>query len=147
MTSTRGLEILKEVKEGRRTEEAVLSTGFFECRFYDDSKNTLSSEGCEVVRLTETSFICECTHLTNFLSFFNMGAEVLQNSNYDVWLALPLITLSSLKTNIGFYIACSYWTLLFFLGLLSMRADRKQLKGNKKMKLLYEMSHPSEGET
>ena len=58
-------------------EEVAISTGFFECRFYDETTNTLSSEGCEVTRLTETSFICECTHLTNFMSFFNKGAEVL----------------------------------------------------------------------
>ena len=65
--------------------------------------------------------------MTNFLSFFNKGAEVLQESNYDVWLALPQITASSLKTNIGFYIALSYWILLIIIGLLSISTDKKHL--------------------
>ena len=126
------------------TEELPIASGFFECCFYHETRNILSSEGCEVVRLTETSVICECTHLTNFMSFFNKGAEVLQESNYAVWLAIPQITLSALKTNIGFYIACSYWFLLFILGLLVCNTDRKHMRGRDKIKLLYEITHPSE---
>ena len=95
-----------------------------------------------MVRITETSIICECNHLTSFLSFFNKGAEVLQESNYDVWLAIPLITLSSLKTNVGFYIACTYWGLWLLLGILSMGADNKHFKGIGFLKLLYQISHP-----
>ena len=138
------MEILKEVEEGKMTEELAIASGFFECRFYHETRNILSSEGCKVARLAETSFICECTHLTNFLSFFNKGAEVLQESNYAVWLAIPQITLSALKTNIGFYIACSYWFLLFILGLLVCNTDRKHMRGRDKIKLLYEITHPSE---
>ena len=130
------------MKEGTITEQQALAAGFFECRFYDEVSGSLSSEGCKVVSISETSYICECTHLTNFLSFFNQGAQVLQDSNYDVWLALPLITLSSLKTNIGFYIACSYWILFFLLGGIAANTDHKLLKGNR-ISLLYKLTHPS----
>ena len=75
------------------------------------------------MKFTATSAICECSHLTNFLSFFNKGAEVLQESNYDVWLALPQISASSLKTNIGFYLGLSYWTLFLTIGLTTLATD------------------------
>ena len=91
---------------------------------------------------TETAFVCECNHLTIFLSFFNQGAEVLQESNYDVWLAIPHLTLQSLKTNIGFYIACTYWCAFSLLVILTCSADRKHLKG-KRIKLLYDLTHPT----
>ena len=78
--------------------------------------------------------------MTNFLSFFDKGAEVLQESNYDVWLALPQITPSSLSTNIGFYIACSYWALFLAIGLCVTTIDRKRLRG-KHLELLYEATH------
>ena len=133
----RGKDILRQLQEGTITEEQALEAGFFECRYYDEEKDEVSSEGCEVTGFTATSFICECTHLTHFLSFFNKGASVLQDSNYDVFLALPLITLSSLKTNIGFYITCTYWSLLFLLGLLAARSDKKYLKGELFFQLLY----------
>ena len=56
---------------------------------------------------------------------------------FSCFLALPLITLSSLKTNIGFYITCTYWSLLFLLGLLAARSDKKYLKGELFFQLLY----------
>ena len=127
--SKRGLALLARLNSGEITEQQVIDAGFFECRFYDEATDTLSSEGCEVVRITQTSFVCECNHMTNFLSFFNKGAQVLTDSNYDVWLALPQMTAASLKTNIGFYITCTYWCAFFLIGLFVRAADRKHLQG------------------
>ena len=93
-----------------------------------------------MVRLTDSSFVCECTHLTHFLSFFNKGAEVVQSSNYAVWLALPDITLSSLQANVGFYIVCTYWLLLLIFGVIAARTDRKRLK-NDFFSILYKLTH------
>ena len=129
VNSARGKEILAKIKAGLITEQQAIDAGYFECRYYDEAIDKLSIEGCKVVRITETSIICECNHLTSFLSFFNKGAEVLQESNYDVWLALPHITLSSLKSNVGFYIACTYWGLWVIFGLIVMSVDSKSLKG------------------
>lgn len=142
MTSSRALAVLDQLNNKDITEEQVLETDYFLCRYIDKETDSLSSDGCEVVGFSTNSFTCECTHLTSFLSFFDKGVSVLQDSNYDVWLALPLITISSLKTNIGFYIACAYWGSLFLLGMFAMNSDRKHLKG-RRLKLLYEISHPS----
>ena len=142
MRSQRGKAFLARLGSGEISEKEALDAGFFECLFYDEATNTLSNEGCSVVRITETSLICECSHLTNFVSFFNKGAEVLSESNYGVWLALPQITVSCLKTNIGFYIACSYWLAFLIIGALSCATDRKYLRGNY-FELLYQATHSS----
>ena len=84
--------------------------------------------------------ICECSHLTTFLSLFNKGAEVIQESNYDVWDDLVQISGASLKTNIGFYIACSYWVLFLVFGVAVISVDRKKLR-RKKFLVLYEETH------
>ena len=59
-----------------------------------------------------------------------------------MWSTLPQITASSLKTNIGFHLACSYWALYFGLGLCAIATDRKFMR-DKKIKLLYEATHKS----
>ena len=85
--------------------------------------------------------------MTNFLSFFNKGAQVLQDSNYDVWKALPQMSESSLKTNIGFYIACTYWFAFLVFGSLAYTIDKKHLKGTKRVELLCEVTHSSSSPT
>ena len=80
------------------------------------------------MRLTETSFITECTHLTSFASFFDYGAEIIRGANYNVWYALPMITPSSLIHNVGFYVVWIYWLLYFGFGLICLITDHKHLK-------------------
>ena len=143
MNSRRGKAVLAQVAEGTLTAEQAVEAEFFECRFYAQAKDSLSGEGCKVTKLTETSFVCECIHLKNFLSFFNKGAQVIQDSNYAVWLALPQITLSSLSANVGFYIVCTYWGLLFVFGLLAMLADKRDFKKVSRLKLLFRISRPA----
>ncbi len=109
----------------------------------DGQSNSLSGVGCRVVAIHDTYIEVETEHLTSFVSFFNKGAEVLANSNYNVWYALAEVTLASLKSNIGFYISVVYWGLYFLIGCLVMRSDRRKLADNR-LQILFDATHPKQ---
>ena len=50
--SRRGLELLGKLNSGEITQKQAIDAEFFECRFYDEASDSLSSEGCRVVRIT-----------------------------------------------------------------------------------------------
>lgn len=60
--------------------------------------------------------------MTSFMSFLKTGLATLQESNYNVFVAITELNLVNLKENIGLYLALSYWgsflLLLFICGLV-----------------------------
>ena len=55
---------------------------------------------------------------------------MLLSSNYNVWYALKYVSLTSLGTNVGFYVTFAYWGSLVVLGFLCGLIDKSRIKGN-----------------
>ena len=106
----------------------VISKGEVACQFYDEASHLLSSEGCSVLDFTESTLICSCTHLTDFMAFVSSSLSTLEASNYSVLLALPQITFTSLLSNEGFFLSLAYWITFTLLALLGTAADSRALK-------------------
>lgn len=93
------------------------------CYFYDTRNSEISTEGCILKEVTASSVKCSCTHMTDFAGFFKTGLSVLEDSNYDVFLALTQLNFSNLKHNIGLYFAVAYWALFIVLCLTLLPID------------------------
>lgn len=68
--------------------------------------------------------------MTDFMVFFESGLSVLEQSNYDVLLALTELNFTNLKSNIGLYFIVGYWSLFLILCLLFTLVDRRFKKTN-----------------
>ncbi len=112
---------IDEVVRGVRPMEAL------SCGYYDPVAGEVATTGCEVVGVTAAAIECGCTHMTDFMSFLNTGADVLTGSNYGVIFAVTQLTLHNLLGNAGAYLAVGYWAFFFLLLVLFNGVDRKQM--------------------
>ena len=110
------------------------------CNFYNPDANEISSEGCVLIEVNENAIKCGCNHMTDFMAFFNTGLAVLEGSNYDVFLAVTQLSLENLKSNVGSYIAVTYWAsfLIFFFILRDI--DSRKMKSLFYEKLFLQMT-------
>lgn len=77
--------------------------------------------------------------MTSFAVFFDSGVDVLSSSNYDVLLALPNITLESLKMNLGFYLVLGWWGSLAFFSVICWICDSSKMRNQFLMHLGYSL--------
>lgn len=88
--------------------------------------------------------ICNCTHLTDFVGFFETGLDVLTGSNYFVLSAVTKLTWANLWTNLGFTVTIAYFSSFMVLALLFNYLDRKKLKHNYFEQILLTLHKESE---
>lgn len=66
--------------------------------------------------------------MTDFMSFVRPALSILEDSNYDVFLALGELNFSNLKVNLGFHFAVGYVLLFSFLLILFSLLDCRQFR-------------------
>lgn len=113
---------IEDIEKGTRAPETV------SCHYYDPLTKSVSEEGCELVEVSEAFITCQCSHLTDFMSFLKTGETVITSSNYDVFSSVSDFSYKSLMSNLGVHIAIGYWTSYLIFVTIVASIDRAKMR-------------------